>query len=58
MYPIEIKKGATVSRDWIRNFSVLDRIPDHEIGEGAVICQTEKAVPISANVYALPVAYI
>ncbi len=58
LYPIEIKKGATVSRDWIKNFSALERIPDCEIGEGAVICQAEKAVPISENVYALPIEYI
>ncbi len=58
LYPIEIKKGATVSRDWIRSFSALRGIPDCEIGEGAVICQAEKALPISETVYALPVEYI
>ena len=58
LYPIEIKKGATVNSDWIRHFQILSGIPDRQVGEGAVICLAERAIPISEGVYALPVEYI
>lgn len=58
LYPIEIKKGAAVSMDSIKNFSVLAKIKEKGIGNGAVICQAERPVPITENVTALPVEYI
>ena len=58
LYPIEIKKGAAVSRDWIKNFSVLDKIKEKTVGNGAVICQVDKPIPITQSVTALPVEYI
>lgn len=58
LYPIEIKKGATASRDWIRHFSVLDKIAGKKIGTGAVFCQMEKKTAITETVSALPVEYL
>lgn len=58
LYPVEIKKGAAVETGWIKHFSVLDRIPDMTIGNGTVICQAEKAIPINERVTALPVEYL
>ncbi len=58
LYPIEIKKGMTVDRDWIKNFSVLSKIKDRKIGNGAVICQTDRLASITESVKALPMEYV
>lgn len=58
LYPVEIKKGAAVTGNWIKNFSVLSRIEDKKIGSGAVICQTDKPIPVTETVKALPVEYL
>ena len=58
LYPVEIKKSAKVDKSMIRNFSVLNKITDKEIGEGAVICLADNVVNISENVRALPIEYI
>ncbi|MBQ9606801.1 MAG: ATP-binding protein [Lachnospiraceae bacterium] len=58
LYPVEIKKGANISRDWIKNFGILDRIKDKAVGPGAVICQTDHPLPINDKVTALPVEYL
>ena len=58
IYPIEIKKSGSVSKEWIKNFNVLDKIPGKQVGRGAVICLTEKRFPINDTVDALPIEYI
>ena len=57
LYPIEIKKTATPSKTAVRSFDVLDKL-NKQIGHGAVICLTEKNIPISGNVTAISVANI
>jgi len=58
IYPIEIKKSGSVSKEWVKNFNVLDKIPGKQVGRGAVICLTEKRFPINDTVDALPIEYI
>ena len=58
IHPVEIKKSGSVKKDWIKNFSVLDKIPGKQVGRGAVICLAEKRLPINENVDALPIEYI
>ena len=58
LYPIEIKKGATINKDWVKNFSVLQKISDRNIGAGAVICQIDRPGIITENVTAYPLEYI
>jgi len=58
LYPIEIKKGATPDKTWIKNFRVLQKIDGMVTGTGAVICQIDHIVPISENVNALPIEYV
>ena len=58
IHPIEIKKSGSVSKEWIKNFNVLDKIPGKQIGRGAVICLAEKRLPINDKVDALPIEYI
>ena len=58
IHPIEIKKSSSVSKEWIKNFNVLDKIPGKQVGRGAVICLAENRLPINDNVDALPIEYI
>ena len=58
IHPIEIKKSGSVSKEWGKNFGILDKIPGKKVGRGAVICLTEKPLPINDNAYALPIEYI
>ena len=55
LHPIEIKKSATPTSDWIKNFDVLDRFA---VGSGAVVCLVSQAVPMTRNVWALPMGAI
>jgi len=57
LFPIEIKKTATPSKTAVRSFDVLNKL-DKQISHGAVICLTEKNIPISGNVTAISVANI
>ena len=40
LYPIEIKKTASPSKEMINNFKILENIK--EVGEGAIICMYDK----------------
>ena len=57
LYPVEIKLSGTVSRDWVKNFGVLNKI-NKEIGTGAVICLTETPQFINENNIAINVGQI
>lgn len=57
LHPIEIKKSATPGLSAIKNFSVLKKL-DKDIGTGAVLCLKETDVPISSEVYIIPIAYL
>lgn len=57
LHPIEVKKGATPSRDWIRSIANLrKRLPN--LGEGGVICLARQFVPLDEQTHALPVDFI
>jgi predicted AAA+ superfamily ATPase len=58
IYPIEIKKSATIQKDWSKNFSVLSKITNKSIGKGYVVSLVEKPVNITSNVTAIPIEYI
>lgn len=58
IYPIEIKKSATIQKDWSKNFSVLSKITNKSIGKGYVVSLVEKPVTITSNVTAIPIEYI
>lgn len=58
LYPVEIKKAATVDPMWTRSFSVLQKISDKTIAPGVVLCQVDKPLPLSETSQALPVAYV
>ena len=57
LYPIEFKKTAIPGRNSVKNFSTLNKL-NIPIGHGGVICLSEKHIPITRDVDAIPVAYI
>lgn len=57
IYPIEVKKAATIKRDWIRHFSVLKKL-NKQIGDGCVISLCDKSFPIDEKNTALPISII
>jgi predicted AAA+ superfamily ATPase len=57
LYPVEIKKTASPSKDSIKNFAVLNKLA-HPIGRGGIICLAEHHRPISSNVDVIPVSYL
>ena len=53
LYPIEIKKSANPNRDFVKHFSVLEKI-GKQIGTGNVICLCSDLLPIDKNNYFVP----
>jgi len=57
LYPIEIKKSATPSLNAANNFALLAKL-NQRVGQGAVLCLRQKDIPLSAEVDAIPIAYL
>ncbi len=57
LYPVEIKKTASPSKNARRQFAVLDKL-GKTIGPGAVLCLVERDIPLSQSVTAVPVGYL
>jgi len=55
LHPVEITTSATVTREAVAGFSVLNDIGDYDVGAGAVICQTREPYPVTDTVKAIPV---
>lgn len=51
LYPVEIKLGSHSKKDAIKNFSVLEELPE-DIGHGAVICTAEAPYGLAEGVTA------
>ena len=56
-FPVEVKKSASVHRNWLKPFKSLDRFPEKR-GEGAVVCLLSEMLPITESVQAVPVGLI
>lgn len=65
LYPIEIKKAASVGKNAVKHFSILRPVAEPEkaihpggakinIGPGAVICMANDLLPIDKNSWAVP----
>ncbi|MFZ5465412.1 MAG: ATP-binding protein [Pseudomonadota bacterium] len=54
LYPLEIKKSASPSRDALRGMAALERL-GVRAGPGAVICMVPQMLPLSRTVTAVPV---
>ena len=57
LYPVEIKKSADPGKAALKNFTVLDSLPE-VVGEGAVICMTPMVIPLDEKDKLVPVACI
>ncbi len=57
LYPIEIKKSADPGKNALKNFSVLNNLPE-AIGEGAIICMTPMVIPLDNRNKLIPVKCI
>ena len=58
LYPIEIKKNASVTADMTSAFQVLDTSPEKKRGMGAVICMCPQPGALRENVLQIPAWYI
>ena len=58
LYPIEIKKKANPDKNDIRHFHLIEDTLKQQQGEGCVVCLSEECLPISSNVYSVPVGMI
>jgi predicted AAA+ superfamily ATPase len=54
LYPLEIKKTASPSRDDVRNFAALEK-QGMAIGPGGVVCLAAQSLPLTATAYSIPV---
>ena len=57
LYPLEIKKTAAPQKDDVRHFKVLERL-GKTIGQGGIICLYDKHVPVTEDVWAIPVSAV
>ena len=54
LYPIEVKKSATLQTSWIKSFVALERLKK-TMGRGIVVCMVKQALPLDQNNIAIPV---
>ena len=57
LFPLEIKRGATPNRDWVRAFSALERL-GKPIGEGGGLCLCSECLPLTRKTTAFPVGIL
>ena len=57
LYPVEIKKSADPGKSALKNFSILNSLPE-DTGEGAVICMTPMVIPLDEKNQLRPAASI
>lgn len=55
LHPVEVKAGALVKTDAVKNFEYLDGFEGYTVGFGHVICQTSAPYMLAKNVQAVPV---
>jgi predicted AAA+ superfamily ATPase len=58
LYPVEIKSRSNPDKSDIKAFEILKKIPNAQIGDGAVICQCNDVLAIAEGVRTLPVWYV
>jgi predicted AAA+ superfamily ATPase len=57
LYPIEIKKTASIQNMKFKGFDILDKL-GMPIGHGGVLCFTNNLLPLSQGVDAIPFGYL
>lgn len=57
IYPIEIKRTASPSRNDVKNFSALEKLK-MAIGPGGVVCLAEQGLPLTATTQTIPASAV
>ncbi|MGD9729790.1 MAG: DUF4143 domain-containing protein, partial [Nitrospiraceae bacterium] len=57
LWPIEIKKTASIKNAGFKGFDVLQNL-DMPIGHGGLICFISSLLPISKDIDAIPMGYL
>ncbi|MEX2608081.1 MAG: ATP-binding protein [Kiritimatiellia bacterium] len=57
LYPVGFKKASSPGKKDIQTFSVLKQLK-HPVGEGAVVCMTDRPMPLTESVTSLPVGHL
>ncbi len=58
LYPVEIKTTSNPTRSMVGSFGCLDDIGGKKRGEGALICLAKERLPLSSDVWILPVQLV
>ena len=58
LYPVEIKRTTTPNVGDIKNFRVIEDVLHAQRGPGAVVCNAQTHLPLTADVNVIPVAYL
>ena len=58
LHPVEIKTTSDPTRAMVKAFRCIESIPNKQVGQGAVICLAKERLPLSENVWILPVNLI
>ncbi|MCL2312006.1 MAG: ATP-binding protein [Firmicutes bacterium] len=57
-HPIEIKKNSDPRKEDIKNFDILDKIPNIRRGIGGIICTYDKLIALNSHDKIIPVMYL
>jgi predicted AAA+ superfamily ATPase len=58
LHPIEIKTTSDPKKSMIKSFRHLEKIPNQKVGTGAVICLAKECLPLTDNVWTLPIQLV
>lgn len=58
IYPIEIKKAATINKDWKKYNNILLKVKRKNIKPISLICCVDEYMPLSDNVNVIPYTFI
>ena len=58
LHPIEIKTTSDPTKSMVNAFRCIEKIPAKKVGTGAIICLAKKLLPLTDNVWILPVQMI
>ncbi len=54
----EVLEAAAMAGAFFESFSVLNKIKDIQVGNGAVICMYDKCIKIDGNNSTVPIMYL
>jgi predicted AAA+ superfamily ATPase len=58
LHPVEIKTASDPSKSMTRAFRCIEGVPEKTVGQGALICMAKEVLPLTKDVWILPVHLI